>query len=448
MQPAIQYVRSSDGVSIAYWSLGEGRPLVVMPSAPFSHAQLEWEIPECREWYQRLMAGRQLVRYDARGCGLSDREAADFSLDAQVPDLQAVVDKLGFGSFALFASGDMGSVAIAYAARFPDRISHLVLWTSWARRADVSQTPVTRTLRALVEQDWEIYTETVARVLLGWGDEELARRFAAFYRECTTPEALRLFGPAVYEWDVTPILASVVSPVLVLQRREMPSVPVGVARGLAAGLPDARLVLLEGRSPLPWVGDMDAVLRAVRGFLGDESEPQLVEPLQARGSTTILFTDMESSTSLTHRLGDEGAQELVRTHNRIVREALRRHAGSEVKHTGDGIMASFASATAGLECAVDIQRAVASSNEGAETPFRVCVGLNAGEPVEEESDLYGTSVQLAARVCGQAEPGQILVSNVVRELVAGRPFLFSDRGKAALKGFEEPVRLFELHYTP
>ena len=110
-------------------------------------------------------------------------------------------------------------------------------------------------------------------------------------------------------------------------------------------------------------------------------------------------------------------------------------------------MASFGSATAGLECAVDIQRAVASRNEEAETPFRVCIGLNAGEPVAEESDLFGTSVQLAARLRDHAEPGQILVSNVVRELVAGRPFLFSDQGHIALKGFDEPLRLFELHYT-
>jgi class 3 adenylate cyclase len=215
---------------------------------------------------------------------------------------------------------------------------------------------------------------------------------------------------------------------------------------LVTGFPDARLVLLEGHSPLPWIGgDVQLTLRAVSGFLGEE-EPRAAAAARLGGSVTILFTDMESSTSLTGRLGDEGAHELVRAHNRIVRDALNRHGGSQIKHTGDGIMASFGSAAEALECAVAIQMAVASRNEDAETPFRVRIGLNAGEPVEEESDLFGTSVQLAARIRDRAQPGQILVSNVVRELVAGRPFLFSDRGHADLKGFDEPVRLFELRY--
>ncbi|HET8943655.1 MAG TPA: adenylate/guanylate cyclase domain-containing protein, partial [Dehalococcoidia bacterium] len=186
-------------------------------------------------------------------------------------------------------------------------------------------------------------------------------------------------------------------------------------------------------------------LRAVSGFLGEEEHAQAAP--RPKGSVTILFTDMESSTPLTGRLGDQAAHELVRAHNRMVREALGRHGGTEIKHTGDGIMARFDSAGAALHCAIDIQKAFSSHNESAENPFRVRIGLNAGEPVEEEADLFGTSVQLAARIRDIAQPGEILVSNVVRELVAGKEFLFADRGHAALKGFEEPVRLFQLHYV-
>jgi class 3 adenylate cyclase len=448
VQPAIQYVRTADGVRIAYWELGEGAPLVVMPSTPYTHVRLEWEIPECREWYQRLSRGRRLVRYDSRGFGLSDRQVADFSLEAQILDLEAVVDRLGLGTFALFASGDSGLVAIAYAARHPEHVSHLLLWHSWARRADVSQTPQTRALlAALLEQDWEVYTDAVARAyMVGPGGEDLVEQFAAFYRECASAETLRLLQPVVYEWDVTPLVPQVRAPVLVLSRSKMPSVRPGIAMDLATGFPDARLVLLEGTSPLPWRGgDVELTLRAVSGFLG-EDEPGAAAAPRSSGSVTILFTDMESSTDLTGRLGDEGAQELVRAHNRIVREALRAHAGSDIKHTGDGIMASFGSAGDALECAVAIQRAVAARNESAETGFRVRIGLNAGEPVAEESDLFGTSVQLAARIRDHAQPGQILASNVVRELVAGKPFLFADGGQVALKGFEEPVRVFEVRW--
>jgi adenylate cyclase len=139
-------------------------------------------------------------------------------------------------------------------------------------------------------------------------------------------------------------------------------------------------------------------------------------------------------------LGDGRAQELVRVHNEIVRGALAAHGGAETKHTGDGIMASFPSASSALACAVAVQRAVAAR---ADAP-RVRIGLNAGEPVAEEADLFGTAVQLARRVCDHAGPGQILVSDVVRQLAAGKGFAFSDVGAVALKGFEEPVRLFEV----
>jgi adenylate cyclase len=161
---------------------------------------------------------------------------------------------------------------------------------------------------------------------------------------------------------------------------------------------------------------------------------------------TILFTDMEGSTSLTQRLGDAKAQELLRTHNAIVREALKAHSGSEIKHTGDGIMASFASASRALECAIAMQRAFAGHNESAEEPIGVRVGLNAGEPIAEDEDLFGTAVQLAARICAQAEPGQILAPIVVRELAAGKRFLFADRGEVVLRGFEDPVRLYEVRW--
>jgi adenylate cyclase len=150
----------------------------------------------------------------------------------------------------------------------------------------------------------------------------------------------------------------------------------------------------------------------------------------------VLFTDLESSTAVTQRLGDERAQELLRSHNRAVREALSSNSGREVKHTGDGIMASFASPVAAVTAALQIQAALA------EAGVRVRIGINAGEPIAEEDDLFGTVVQLAARITDRAEPGQVLVSNVIRELCAGKGFVFEDAGEQTLKGFEEPVSLF------
>lgn len=160
----------------------------------------------------------------------------------------------------------------------------------------------------------------------------------------------------------------------------------------------------------------------------------------------ILFTDMEGSTSMTERFGDAKAMEVFRFHDAIIRDALGRTGGRQVKHTGDGVMASFNSAARAVECSITIQRDF-RENQEAEAPVRVRIGMSAGEPIEEGSDFFGSTVQLAARVCGHAGPGQILAPGVIRELCAGKGFQFIDRGEQALRGFEEPRRLYEVDWA-
>ena len=443
MEPRIQYAKTADGVSIAFWTLGEGMPLVHMPWMLNTHLELEWQLAEMRRWHERLAEKRMLVRYDCRGSGLSDRDVADFSLDAHVLDLEAVVDRLRLERFSLFGMAYAGPVAIAYAARHPERVSHLLLWCSWARARDTAS-PRLRALRLLIDTDWETYTETAAHTVLGWSEGEQARSVAAMMRESVRHEAAQAALRAHREFDVTGLLARVRSPTLVLHRRDVRWLDVALARGLASRIPDARLAVLQGMSATPVLGDTEAVLAAIDEFLG-EGEGAAAGPTPS-GLVTILFTDMEGSTTLTQRLGDAKAQEVLRTHNRIVRDALKAHSGSEIKHTGDGIMASFTSASRALECAIDIQRAFVQHNESAEEPIRVRIGLNAGEPVAEEEDLFGTAVQLAARIAAKAEGEEILVSDTLRGLVAGKGFLFSDRGDVVLRGFEDPVRLYEVRW--
>jgi class 3 adenylate cyclase len=445
MEPRVQYAQTADGVSIAFWTLGEGMPLMMTPPAAFSHVQLEWRVPEARRCYERLAESRKLVRYDLRGTGLSQRDVTDFSLDSQMLDLQAVVDRLGLERFALFGFATSGPAAITYAARHPERVSHLILWCSYARGSDYLTTPQMEALIGLIDKDWELATETIAHARLGWSEGEPAQRFAELVRESYTPAAMQAGVSEVSTWDVTGLLSQIGSPTLVLHRRHVPFPEVDTARGLASRLSNACLVVLEGTSILPYLGDMESVVAAIDEFLGEGEEA--AAGAAPSGLVTILFTDVEGSTALTQRLGDAKAQEVVRTHNRIVRDALRAHSGSEIKHTGDGIMASFTSASGALECAIDIQRALAQHNESnPDMPIRVRIGLNAGEPVAEEKDLFGTAVQLAARITAKAEGEEILVSDTLRGLVAGKGFLFSDRGDVALRGFEDPVRLFEVRW--
>jgi len=159
------------------------------------------------------------------------------------------------------------------------------------------------------------------------------------------------------------------------------------------------------------------------------------------GIRTILFTDIVDSTSLTRQIGDEAAMELLEVHDSIVRDALAELGGREIKHLGDGIMASFVSAAAAVKCASRVQREVTRhGRENKGRPFNVRLGIAAGEPVEHHNDLFGVTVQLAARLCSHAQAQQILVSNVVAELCEGKALPFEDLGEVELKGFGQPVR--------
>ena len=230
--------------------------------------------------------------------------------------------------------------------------------------------------------------------------------------------------------------------------------PFDCGRELAALLPHAQFVPLTGDQHLPWQGDTAALLATILTFLGEEAGKSqataapraTAEP--AAALQIIFFSDMSGSTALTSRLGDAAAQEVLRVHDAIVRDALRHHGGAEIKHTGDGIMAAFPSASGAMECAIAVQRAFAAHNERhRDEAIRVRIGLNAGEPLAEGEDLFGSAVQAAARITERARPGQILVADVVRQLAAGKGFAFSNRGRVALKGFPHRFRLHEVRWT-
>jgi len=285
-----------------------------------------------------------------------------------------------------------------------------------------------------LEVDWELYTETIMRWAFRWSEWEAMRRGGAYFRECVTQQEALAAMQSLREIDVSDDLSQVKAPTLVVHLRASQFMDLNVAKSLTANIPNARLVIVE---------EPEQAAAVMKGFVGEGEETEPTEPGAFR---TVLFTDVEASTALTQRLGDAKARELLREHERMVREALKAHGGSEVKTMGDGFMASFSSATKALECAIAMQRAFAERNEAAEEPIKVRVGLNAGEPIAEEKDLFGTAVNEAARITAAAQGGEILVADVVRQLTKGKDFLFADRGETSLRGFEDPVRLFELRW--
>ncbi len=234
-----------------------------------------------------------------------------------------------------------------------------------------------------------------------------------------------------------PLLPEIRVPTLVLHPSRSTAIPAQSSREIAAQIPGAELHAYKADAYVDASEESrESRWSVITRFL--DARLSALPTSGPGGFQTILFTDIESSTALTQRLGDEGAQELLRGHNKAVRAALEEHGGREVKHTGDGIMASFPSAVAAVTAALAMQRELAGGE------VRVRIGLNAGEPIAEDDDLFGTAVQLAARITDRAEPGQVLVSNVVRELCAGKTFEFTSVGEATLKGFDEPVALYEV----
>jgi class 3 adenylate cyclase len=437
MEPRIQYAQTADGVSIAFWTLGEGTPLVQMPWMLATHIELEWQIPEVRRWYERLSEKRKLVRYDCRGAGLSDRDVTDYSLEAHVLDLEAVVNRLRLERFTLFGMSYAGPVAIAYAAGHPERVSQLLLFCSWARTRDTAS-PQLRALRQLLDTDWETYTETAAHALLGWSEGEQARRAAAIARESLTQEALQAALRAYREFDVTALLPRVTSPTLVLHRRGLRWLDVAVARGLASRIPDARLTVLKGTLPAPWLEDIEAVVAAIDEFLGEGEEAQPAPDLP-EGMAVLLFADIAESTALTEQLGDAAFRTKARELDTSLRSVIRDCGGTPVegKVLGDGVLAVFTSARQAIDCALRCR--AASQPLG----LQLHLGIHAGDVIREGNNVYGGAVNIAARIAAASEPGEVLVSDTVRSL--GRTsanVAFDDRGEHALKGVGDPQRLF------
>ena len=447
--PAVRFAASPDGTSIAYWAIGEGRPLVYLPPMPFTHVEREWAIPELQRRYRRLAADRRIVRYDARGFGLSDRSPVRAELDAHVEDLAAVLDQLEIRECDLYAYGDAGMVAIKFSASHPDRVGRLILWGAWARREAVRSDPKIQSLRALWDQDWNSYTELAASSILGWEHRDQAAVLAQFYRDAAAKESINTVIMALEADDVSAELRDVAAETLVVGL-DQPAVAdlTAESRRIAALIPNAEMRIVPGVSAFfDLFDEEDHVVRVVGEFLADSASPAAGETVERVGSAdgsnlrVVLFTDVVNHTAMMQRLGDAAGRALLRRHEEATRSALAHHGGVEVKTLGDGFMATFGSASRAVECAIELQQQLEEVFDTTE-PVRVRIGLNAGEPIEDGGDLFGATVILAARIAAHAEGGEILIPESVRGLLAGKRYKFTDRGEFAPKGFDEPVRVF------
>lgn len=273
--PKVRYARASGGVAIAFWMIGHGAPIVHTPPFPLGHLTVEWGNRANREYYQKLAEQHTVIRYDGRGAGLSDRDVSDYSHEAKLSDLDAVVERAGLTRFALLGFGHIGSTAVAYAARNPERVSHLILWHSYARTSDVTNLSRIEAARSLIERDWNVYAELEGYRVSRWAGGDLAHWYADYVRESVTPEGLSAAYHSISDVDVRDLLPRVQAPTLVIARRASEVLPVEVARNLTASIPNARLVLLDGTGVIPFPDVMEQFVGEITSFLatGPDASP-------------------------------------------------------------------------------------------------------------------------------------------------------------------------------
>jgi class 3 adenylate cyclase len=433
VEPQIQYVTSADGVRIAYSATGNGPPFITMSPSLGNAIDYEWKIPAMRRTIEISSRALTYIRYDPRGCGLSDRNVTDFSLDAVVGDLAAVADIAAPAPFVLFAPGTMARAGITYAARNPERVSRLITWMG-AANFDGNDVDPLEAVKALVATDYRLFTEAYYSALDGFTNPAVAAEMAAMWREAVTADTYLEFERQHTAWNMGDLYGRVQCPTLVVHPRQHPYFPVEQARRLAAAIPGARFALLDGSSVMLASREM---LPLIAEFIGQPGGGST-----GSGSTAvILFTDIADSTELTERIGDAPFRDRART----LDERLRRHISSaggraiDGKLLGDGVMAVFRSASDAVSAALRCREA------GREAGLPLHVGLHAGDVLREGGDVYGGAVNIAARISALSAPGEVLVSATVRDLArTSSGVAFEDRGEHTLKGVADPVRIFAI----
>ena len=435
--PETRYARSG-GVHIAYQAFGSGPPDLAFVAGFTSHCEHQWEQPALAASLRRMASFSRLVWFDKRGTGLSDPVPPDqLSLELRMRDMDAVLDAVGSSRAALLGASDGGPMCTLYAATYPDRVSHLVLYGTWARFLQDADYPVGLPLEA--------FDAIVETATAGWGkgdvlgvigpsvadDPRMRRWWGRWERLSASPGTMAALVRVAFETDVRQVLPLVRAPTLVLHRTGDRFTTIEHARYLAEHIPDARLVELPGIDHPHFIGDWRAVVDEVEEFVTGTRNP---EP-NHRVLATVLFTDIVGSTELVTRSGDRRWLDLLEAHNALVRRELDRYGGREVKTVGDGFVATFDGPARAVRCATTIGEAVRPLG------LEVRAGVHTGEVELLDGDIGGIAVHVAARVNALAAPGEVLVSRTVKDLVAGSGIGFVDRGSHTLKGIPEDWQL-------
>jgi class 3 adenylate cyclase len=441
MERDVRYCTAEDGVRIAYCVTGEGPPLLACPNFIESFA-LDDMVAGYEQFIQMLGQNKRLIRFDMRGTGLSDRGVADFSLEALVRDVDAVVTATGIDALDVWAPMWSGMRAVAYAVQQPQRVRHLILYEAHASGTDILSRDAIAGFAALARTDWYAMAHAAAGSP-HWGAEAArgVHMVGEWNRKSTSGDMFANFIEAMIGSSVVELLRLVAVPTLVLHHVRSRLVRADVVQRVAAHIAGSRMRVLDGEGPFFDGGDAARdTAEAVERFLYADEPPTPVLP---SGMTAILFTDIVASTELTERMGDARFREASRSLDIELRGVIRDAGGAAIdgKLLGDGVLATFPSAAQAIEAA---RRSHALSGA---SELALHIGVHAGDVIREDNNVYGGAVNIAARLCGLSAPGEILVSDVVRGMARSSAGVeFDDRGEQDMKGIGDPVHVYAVRH--
>lgn len=442
MELETRYALSGD-VNIAYQVAGDGPFDVIFVPGFVTHVELQWRLPGMGDFIRGLGSFSRLIRFDKRGTGMSDPVSGAPSLETRMDDVRAVMDAVGSRRAAFYGLSEGAAMSILFAATYPERTAALVvrscsprtMWAPdfpWGRRDEAYRREVSQALQVFGER---AEAREAVRALGMHNDDEV-EAFIDYIRYGTSPGMLAALYRMNKEIDIRHVLSAVGVPTLVLHGSEDQIVPVEAGAYTARRIRSARFVEMPGMGHLA-LGASASTQAEVERFLTDVWQAGGWEDTEHdRMLATVLFTDIVESTAKAVELGDRQWSELLERHNTLVRRQLLRFRGREIDTAGDGFFATFDGPARAIRCACAITDGVR------ELGLSIRAGLHTGECEIADSNVAGIAVHTGARVAAQAGADEVLVSNTVKDLVAGSGIKFIDRGAHELKGIPGQWRLF------
>ena len=432
----VRYARSGD-VDIAYEVRGDGPIDVVYVPGFVSHLDLQLEIPAFAALIERLERMGRVLVFDKRGTGCSGRNVGFGSLAERADDIRAVMDHAGWERASIVGVSEGGPLSVLFAASHPERVDRLALFGTFMQLVDMSDTKYEgldlEPFLDFVEQRWGT-GEVMRDFVHAPPDDTVTELLARYERGCATPALARDIQRANLMIDTRDVSGAVSVPTVVVHHTDDPVVPVSFGEQLAATIPTAEFVGIDADMHCAWTHQEWApAADAIEAFLtGHRPGPAPSERVLA----TVLFTDIVGSTERAAALGDRSWRALLDEHDGECARQVARFDGRVVKHTGDGMLATFNSPARAVKCAQALGPALSSSG------IEIRAGLHTGEVERRAEDVGGIAVHIAARVAALGDGGDVLVSRTVRDLVVGSDLAFADHGTHTLKGVPEPWQIY------